>query len=53
MNQADKDAEKWMEMNQKAQSRKLIEAKERGFTHYINQHGDVVVLPEKENKDVE
>ena len=48
MNQADKDAQQWMEANQKWQQRRLIEAKERGFTHYINQHGDVVTLPEKE-----
>jgi hypothetical protein len=47
MNQADKDAQKWMEENEKRQRRKLIEAKERGFIHYINPQGDVVVLPEK------
>jgi hypothetical protein len=50
MNQADKDAEKWMEMNQKAQYREWIKATESGEPYYINQHGDVVI--EKENKDV-
>jgi len=48
MNQADKDAQKWMEMNQKAQYRELIRAKELGDAHYINQHGDVVVEKEKD-----
>jgi hypothetical protein len=49
MNQADKDAQKWMEMNQKAQYRELIKAKETGAPYYINQHGDVVI--EKDKKD--
>ena len=48
MNQADKDAERWLEDRTQLQQRKLIEAKEQGFAHYINQYGDVVVLPEKE-----
>ena len=48
MNQADKDAEKWMEMNQKAQYCDLIKAKENGDLHYINQHGDVVIEDKKE-----
>jgi len=48
MNQADKDAEKWMEMNQKAQYKELIRAKESGDPHYINQFGDVVVVKEKD-----
>jgi hypothetical protein len=51
MNQADKDAEQWMQMNQKAQYRKLIDAKERGFTHYIDQHGDVVILPDNTKEE--
>jgi hypothetical protein len=51
MNQADKDAEKWMEDNSRRQQRRLIEAKERGFTHYINEHGDVVILPDEKAKD--
>ena len=51
MNQADKDAEKWMEDRSKWQYRRLIEAKERGFTHYINDHGDVVILPNEKEKD--
>jgi len=48
MNQADKDAAKWMEMNQKAQYRELIRAKESGEPYYISQHGDVVVEKEKD-----
>ena len=44
MNQADKDAKQWMEMNQKAQYKELIRAKESGDPHYINQHGDVVIV---------
>jgi hypothetical protein len=48
MNQADKDAEQWMEMNQKAQYRELIRAKESGDPYYINQHGDVVIEDKKE-----
>ena len=52
MNQADKDAQQWMEANQKWQQRRLIEAKERGFTHYINQHGDVVVYDPEQAKDL-
>ncbi len=51
MNQADKDAEKWMEDRSKWQYRKLIEAKERGFTHYIDQHGDVVILPDNKKEE--
>lgn len=43
MNQADKDAQKWMEMNQKAQYRKWVEATEAGDPYYISQHGDVVI----------
>jgi hypothetical protein len=43
MNQADKDHEAWQQMNQKAQYRELIKAKELGLPHHINQHGDVVI----------
>jgi hypothetical protein len=43
MNQADKDHEAWQIMNQKAQYRELIKAKELGLPHHINQHGDVVI----------
>ena len=49
MNQADKDAAKWMEANAKWQERELYKAKETGNPYYINQHGDVVI--EKEKKD--
>jgi hypothetical protein len=49
MNQADKDAQKWMEANAKWQERELYKAKETGNPYYINQHGDVVI--EKEKKD--
>jgi hypothetical protein len=49
MNQADKDAQKWMEANAKWQERELYKAKETGNSYYINQHGDVVI--EKDKKD--
>ena len=53
MNQADKDAQKWMEMNSKVQYRNLIKAKELGDLYYINANGDVVIhdpsLPVEEN----
>jgi hypothetical protein len=49
MNQADKDAQKWMEANAKWQQRELYKAKETGNAYYINQHGDVVI--EKDKKD--
>jgi len=47
MNQADKDAQMWMEMNQRAQYRELIRAKESGDSHYINQNGDIVIEKEE------
>ena len=47
MNQADKDAQMWMEMNQRAQYRELIRAKESGDSHYINQNGDVIIEKEE------
>ena len=43
MNQADKDAQKWMEMNARVQTRNLIKAKELGDLYYINANGDVVI----------
>jgi hypothetical protein len=42
MNQADKDAQKWMEMNARNQRYELYKAKELGTPYYINQHGDVI-----------
>jgi len=42
MNQADKDAQKWQEMNSKTQQYDLIKAKELGTPYYINQYGDVI-----------
>ena len=51
MNQADKDAQKWMEMNQKAQYREWIKATETGTPYFINQHGDVVVEKDKPNDE--
>ena len=50
MNQADKDAQKWMEMNLKAVYRELIRAKESGDPYYISQHGDVVIEDKNEPK---
>jgi hypothetical protein len=47
MNQADKDHEAWQEANQKYQCRKLIQAKESGLLHYINQDGDVIIEKEE------
>ena len=54
MNQADKDAEKWMEMNQRVQYRNLIKAKELGDLYYIDQHGTVIVHdPKAKNESKE
>jgi hypothetical protein len=51
MNQADRDAQKWMEMDQKVQYRNLIKAKELGDLYYIDQHGTVIVHdPKVENE---
>jgi hypothetical protein len=47
MNQADKDAQKWMEANSKWQYRELIKAKETGQPYYINQHGTVIIEKDK------
>ena len=46
MSKADRDAEKWQEMNQKTQQRNLIRAKEQGDAYYINQFGEVVIPQE-------
>lgn len=51
MNQADKDAQQWMEMNQKAQYREWIKATETGTPYFINQHGDVVAEKDKTNDE--
>jgi len=48
MNKADKDAQKWQEMNQAAQYREWIRATETGTPYYINPQGDVIT--EKEEK---
>jgi hypothetical protein len=50
MNQADKDAQKWMEANSKWQYRDLIKAKETGTPYYIDQNGNVITKKE-EKKD--
>jgi hypothetical protein len=42
MNQADKDAEKWMQAHLRNQKRELYKAKESGELHHINQFGEVV-----------
>jgi len=47
MNQADKDAQKWMEANAKWQYRELVKAKETGQPYYINQHGSVIIEKEQ------
>jgi len=46
MNQADKDAAKWLEMNQRVQQQNLYKAKEQGDAYYINKFGEVVITPE-------
>ena len=46
MNQADKDAAKWLEMNQRVQQQNLYKAKEQGDAYYINQFGEVVIPQE-------
>ena len=48
MSQADRDAEKWLEMHQRHQERELYKAKESGELHHINQYGDVVTEKTKE-----
>lgn len=53
MNQADKDAQKWMEMDQKVQYRNLIKAKELGDLYYIDQYGTVIVHDPKAKNEPE
>ena len=55
MNQADRDAEKWMEMDRKRQYRDLIWAKESGQCHYIDGNGEVIIVKEHkiEPKDLQ
>jgi len=48
MNQIDKDHEQWMAANAKWQYERLIEAKESGKAHYVDETGYVVI--EKEHK---
>lgn len=43
MNQADRDAEKWMQAHAKYQYKELIRAKESGDLHHINALGEVVI----------
>lgn len=43
MNQADKDAQAWQEMQKQWQKRRLIYAKETGTPYHINERGDVVM----------
>jgi len=48
MSQADRDAEKWLEMHQRYQERELYKAKESGELHHINQYGEVITEKSKE-----
>ena len=43
MSKADDDAQKWMEMNARVQTRNLIKAKELGDLYYIDANGTVVI----------
>lgn len=43
MNQADRDAAKWMEAAAKWREREIYRAKETGDAYYINEYGDVIV----------
>lgn len=52
MNQADRDAQKWMEMNQRAQQRELYRAKESGDAYFIDGFGTVQIeKPAKEKAE--
>jgi hypothetical protein len=42
MSQADRDAEKWMQVHLRNQERELYRAKETGDDYFINQFGEVV-----------
>jgi hypothetical protein len=48
MNQADRDAEIWMQQHLRNQERELYRAKELGYLHHINQFGEVVIEKPKE-----
>jgi hypothetical protein len=48
MSQADRDAEKWLEMHQRYQERELYKAKETGENYFINGFGEVVTEKSKE-----
>lgn len=50
MNQADRDHEKWQEMNSKHQYRELIKAKENGDLYHISNNGDVIVEKNDETR---
>jgi hypothetical protein len=50
MSQADRDAQKWLEMHQRYQERELYKAKESGENYFINQYGEVVT--EKTEEEV-
>lgn len=43
MNQAERDAERWMQNHAKWQQREIYRAKETGDAYYINEYGDVIV----------
>ena len=51
MNQADKDAAKWMEANSKWQYRRWVAATESGAPYHIDQTGQVIIEETKEKKD--
>jgi len=50
MNQADKDAQKWMEANSKWQYQRMIEAKESGKLYHIDETGYVIIEDKNEPK---
>lgn len=50
MNQADRDAERWMRDNAKWQERNLYRAKETGDAYYIDQFGQVITETNKEEE---
>jgi hypothetical protein len=51
MNQADKDAQKWMEAHSRWQYKKLVEAKETGQQYYIDGTGCVIVEKGKDEPE--
>ena len=50
MNQADKDAQKWMEANAKWQQERMIHAKEEGKLYHIDETGYVIIEEDHEPK---